>query len=428
MAGNPQLLAEIRAKIDAYCDGAHDFAFDPADPVVRLHEPTFSAPEINAALDVMLSTFVTQGAKVRAFEDQFAAYMGARFGVMSNSGSSANLLAIAAIANPDAPNALQRGDEVIVPALSWSTTVWPIIQMGLIPVIVDIDPVTLNLDPNAVEAAIGPRTRALMPVHVYGNPCDMDALLDICKRHGLLLVEDCCEALGASYDGRAVGTIGDLGTYSFYFSHHICTFEGGITVSNRPEMDDLMRILRAHGWVREVREKEAYTRQHPEIDPRFLFVNLGYNLRAMEIQGAMGSVQLHKLREYVEVRRANAAFWQEAFKPFDKLVAVQHETPKGHHSWFGFPMILRENAPFEARELRDHLEAAKIETRPIICGNIARQPALKKYEHRVHGDLAHASAVMDRGVAFGNHQAVNAEAREYVRDKVVSFLERFGNW
>jgi CDP-6-deoxy-D-xylo-4-hexulose-3-dehydrase len=179
MTNNDPLLAGVHAAIEAYCAAHHDFRFKPNDPVVRLHEPTFSADEIKAAVDVLLSTRVTMGPKVLAFEREYADTFGFKHAVMNNSGSSANLLAVAALVNPSTPNHLNAGDEVIVPALSWSTTIWPIVQCGFVPVIVDIDPLTLNIDPNEIERAISPRTRAIMPVHVYGNPCDMTALRDI---------------------------------------------------------------------------------------------------------------------------------------------------------------------------------------------------------------------------------------------------------
>ena len=264
----------IHSSVDDYCSEAHHFGFNSASPVVRLHEPTFSAEEINVAIDVLLSTRVTMGERVKGFEREFAQAFNFGYGVMNNSGSSANLLGIAAIANIATPDGLRPGDEVIVPALSWSTTVWPLIQLGLIPVVVDIDPVTFNIDPDEIERAIGPKTRGLMPVHVYGNPCDMGAIKDICHRHNLILIEDCCEALGAWYDGTPVGKFGRLGTFSFYFSHHMTTLEGGICVTDDFQLAELMRILRAHGWVRELDDPKPYLEKYAEFDPRFLFVNL----------------------------------------------------------------------------------------------------------------------------------------------------------
>jgi CDP-4-dehydro-6-deoxyglucose reductase, E1 len=424
MSNSDQLLEAVHRSIAAYCDARHRFAFDDKNPLVRLHEPTFGAEEINAALDCLLSTRVTMGAKVKEFERRFADHYGWKHGVMSNSGSSANLLAIAALANRETEDRLRPGDEVIVPALCWSTTVWPLIQYGIVPVIVDIDPRTLNIDPDQIQAAIGPRTRGVMIVPVYGNPCAMDAIADICRRRHLILIEDCCEALDAYYDGHPVGKFGRVTTFSFYFSHHMTTLEGGITVTDDGELADLMRILRAHGWIREVEDRERWTARYPDIHPRFLFVNLGYNLRATELQGAMGLVQLGKLAGYVKTRRENAAWLRRELSQYGDFFDFQDETPKGRHSWFGFPVKLRANAPFKTDELTAALAAAQVETRPIICGNIARQPALKLYEHRVHGDLKHASDVMEHGFSFGNHQAIDATARFYVVEQIGRFLRQ----
>lgn len=426
MASREQLLKQVHDSVAAYCQAEHDFRFQAKSPIVRLHEPTFSAPEINAALDCMLTTRVTMGEKVKTFERQFADKYHFAHGVMNNSGSSANLLAVAAIANPETRDGLKPGDEVIVPALSWSTTVWPLVQLGLVPVIVDIDPVTLNIDPQEIERAIGPKTRGVMIVPVYGNPCAMDAIVDICNRRSLILIEDCCEALGALYDGKPVGKFGRVATFSFYFSHHMTTLEGGMCVSDDFELAETMRILRAHGWVREVEDKKRWTDRYPDIHERFLFVNLGYNLRATELQGAMGSVQLPKLDFYIQKRRENAAWLRRTLGQYGDVMDFQEETPKGFHSWFGFPITIREKAPFRLQELTELLEAALIETRPIICGNIARQPAMKLYPHCTVGDLKHANAVMERSFSIGIHQDVGEDARNYIAEQFRSFLKGRG--
>ena len=400
--------------------------FDPSHPRVRLHEPTYGIEEIWEVLDSLLTTRVTMGEKVARFERVFSEAFGFRHASMVNSGSSANLLAVAALTNPAASRRLNPGDEVIVPALSWSTTVWPLIQHQLVPVIVDIDPLTLNLDANEVKRAISPRTKGMMAVHVYGNPCDMNPLMALARQHDLALIEDCCEAIGASYGGRAVGSFGRVGTFSFYFSHHITTLEGGMCVTADNDMAELMRILRAHGWVRETSDPSRYVQANPEIHPRFLFVNLGYNLRPTELQGGFGSVQLKKLHSFVEIRTANARFWQEQLGRFSDVFEFQQETAGGVHSWFGFPMAVKRMAPFSAGELTSALTQRGIETRPLIAGNIAKQPAMQYYAHRVVGDLAHASHIMERGFTFGNHQGVNEAAREYVAGAIHEFLSSRG--
>ncbi len=425
VAEDPDLKA-IHRHIEAYCRSHHKFAFDLARPVVRLHEPTFGAPEISAAVDVLLSTKVTMGPKVKAFEREFSDAFGFSHGVTNNSGSSANLLAIAAVCNILTKDGLKAGDEVIVPALSWSTTVWPLIQHNLVPVIVDIDPATFNLDINVVERAIGPKTRGIMPVHVYGNPCDMTALLDLCRRRNLVMIEDCCEALGAFYDGTAVGKFGRVGAFSFYFSHHMTTIEGGICVTDDFELAEMMRVLRAHGWTRELEKKERYLAANPGFDPRFLFINLGYNLRITELQAAFGSMQLPQLRGFVDTRRENTAAWQKDLARWAGFFDFQRETRKARSSCFGFPLVIKESSPFGVVDITAYLNKASIETRPIICGNIAAQPAMKLYEHRVVGDLRHSTNIMKSGFCFGNHQAINSAAREYVSDKINEFMASRG--
>ncbi len=381
---------------------------------IRLMEPTFGDDEIAAAVEVLRSTNVTSGEKVKQFERSFAPGS-----VMCNSGSSANLLAVAALCNP-VMGALHPGDEVIVPALSWSTTVWPLVQHGLIPVIVDINPETLNIDFAEVARAIGPRTKAIMPVHVYGNPCDMDRLMQFKNRQWI--IEDCCEALGATWDGKPVGFFGDIGTFSFYFSHHMTTLEGGLCVSKRKEISDLMRILRAHGWTRDLEDDSDYRKLNPDIDPRFLFVNAGYNLRATELQAAIGLIQHRKLSGFVDTRRKIAARLQEVFGRFSDLFQTQRELPEARSSWFGFPLVVKDGPSLpSAGRIRAHFEENGIETRPLICGNIARQPGMKLWPHRIAGDLKHADHVMKSGFSIGCHQNMKGEDIDFI-DEVIRKL------
>lgn len=420
-----KLKQNIFAAVKEYCDVNHNFNFNPKNPVIRLHEPTFSTDEINAFLEPMLTTHVTMGKEVRKFEEQYAKEFGHKYGVMNNSGSSANLLAVAAIANPATTNNLKAGDEVIVPSLSWSTTVWPLIQSNLIPVLVDCDPKTFNLDLNKVEAAITPKTKAIMLVHVYGNPCDMDALMALAKKHNLQVIEDTCESMGAYYKGKAVGTFGRVATFSFYFSHHITTLEGGITVTDDFELAETMRIMRAHGWTREADEHAKYVAKYPDIDPRFIFVNLGYNLRATECQARMGQVQLPKLAGFVDTRRANVETYRKNLSKYSDIFDFQHETPDARSSWFGFSIVLKKNCPFKVKEISDYMKSKNIENRPIIAGNIGYHPVMKMYEHRMAGDQSASNNIMKNGFAFGCHQSMNEEAVNYVCGHVDQFVKNY---
>ncbi len=396
--------------------------FDPKSPLVKLHEATYDADEINAVVDCLLNIEVTMGPRVRRFEDEFCRKYGHKNAVMCNSGSSANLLAIAAMANPVTKDRLKPGDEVIVPALCWSTTVWPLIQMQLVPVIVDVDLETLNLDLNEVERAITPKTKALMIVPIYGNPCDMDAVAALCRRRGLQLIEDSCESLGATYKGRHVGSFGRVGQFSFYYSHHITTLEGGMVVTDDDGLAETLRVLRAHGWVREMRNPTPHVDAHPDIDPKFLFVNLGYNLRATEPQGAMGSLQLKKLDRCIRIRRDNAAYFRKALAAHDAFFGHVAEQKNGKSSWFGYPMRVKKGAPFKQRDVVAFLRSRGLEMRPLNAGNIAGQPAMKLYEHRVAGALPRANEVWKSGFTFGNHQHVSKAAREYIVQQVNAFV------
>lgn len=419
---DPDSFRGVAAAIDSWWAENAGGGFDPAKPAVRLHEPTFGPDEIFAATRQMLTTRVTMGEQVVNLERAFCAALGYAHGVSNNSGSSANLLMLAALANPLCDGGLRPGDEVIVPALTWSTSLWPIVQTGLTPVLVDSDVETLNLDPEAVQRAIGPRTRAIMAVPVYGNPCDYDALADICRRHDLTLIEDGCESMGATYKGRPVGSFGRVASFSFYYSHHITTLEGGICVTDDFELAELMRILRAHGWIRQVEDRERWTKLYPDIDPKFLFVNEGYNLRLTEPQAAIGLVQIPKLAGFVAARRRNAAFYQDMLAPYADLFTLQRTVDGGEHSWFGFTLVINAGAGFDRADICSFLNARGIETRPIIAGNLAKQPGTQLFPHRVSGDLAGASLVMDRGFSIGVHQGLCDQARAHVAEAFRDFV------
>jgi CDP-6-deoxy-D-xylo-4-hexulose-3-dehydrase len=396
--------------------------FLPGETPIPLNVPSFGADEVTEALDSLLSTRTTMGPKVRCFEELFAGYVGVRHAVMVNTGSSANLLALSVLANPTVDGHLQPGEEVITPALTWATTVFPIVNVGAVPVLVDVELDTFNLDPDAVERAITPRTRAIMPVHLLGRPCDMHRIEAIARRHNLYLIEDCCEAHGAETGGRRVGSFGNLATYSFFFTHHISTMEGGMLLTNDDELADLARTLRVFGWVRDRSDADAIASRYPEIDRRFLFANAGYNLRPTELQGAFGVHQIGKLDGFIEARRENARYWSERLRPFSDYLLIHDEAPTTRHVWFGYPLTVWQGAPFSRRELVDHLEARGVETRPVMAGDISRQPAMSLLSHRIHGDLTNARHVHENGFFFGNHQGIGPTERSAIAGYIEEFL------
>src|SRR2546425_800545 len=289
--------------------------FIPGKTRIPLTVPTYGAEEVEEAVDSLLSTWVTMGVKVKKFEEAFAQYNGSKHAVMANSGSSANLLALSVLTNPILPDHIEKGSEIITPAVTSTPTVYPIANVGCAPVLVDVDPRTFNILPEEIERAVTPKTRALLPVHLLGRPCELDEINRVAEEHELFLVEDACESTGAEIQGKKVGSFGDMGTFSFFISHHISTIEGGIIVTDDDQLYECLKAMRAFGWVRDLREKESYSSANKGIDPRFLFVTHGYNFRPTEIQGAFGIHQIRKLDSFIEKRRENASYWTRQLSP-----------------------------------------------------------------------------------------------------------------
>lgn len=412
---------EIRGQIDQLLKEFFDLIEPmPADSC-PLSVPLYGAEEVSGALATMLDQQVTMGPRVRQFEEEFAAFVGARHAVMVNSGSSANLLALAVLSNASLPGALRPGDEVIVPAVTWATTVSPILQHGCVPVLVDIDRATLNLRPEDLEQALSSRTRAVMPVHLLGNPVDMSPLMEFAEKHDLWVIEDTCESLGSSIDGKMVGSFGQCGTYSFYFSHHITTIEGGMLVTSDDRVADLARSMRAHGWTRDMAHRAEIESANPWIDPRFLFVNVGYNLRPMELQAAFGLVQLRRLESFNESRRENAAYLLEQMSHLSGDLEFVTEQEGARSTWFGFTVMAKDGEV--KRRLSRHLESRGIATRPIVAGNLAIQPAFRDNPHRTVGHLAGATDVGERGLFIGNHPNLSRQQLDHIVEGFRSFFD-----
>lgn len=392
-----------------------------------LAEQTFDADEIVAMTEVLLSGQLTMSSRVREFETKFAEFIGAPHAVMVNSGSSANLLAVAVAMNPLRSRRLAVGDEVLVPAVCWSTSVWPLVQLGLKPVFVDVDPRTLNVSIGALRAAMTSRTRGLMAVHVLGNCAPMNDVLDIARKHDLIFIEDTCESLGSRFGDRTLGTFGDFGTYSFYFSHHMTTGEGGMVTCRSQADFDLLKCLRAHGWTRDLSSRASIEAAHPGVDPRFLFVNAGFNFRPMEIQAALGLMQLRKLPGMNANRIANRDALIAALRahPHWRNQLEFPEAPAGADPvWFGFPALLTGSTDLNAYLAR--LTDAGIENRPIVSGNFARQPGLALFDvHPDLGVLAGAERVHERGLFIGLPS--RAMAAERVRELAGKLLSAFEN-
>jgi CDP-6-deoxy-D-xylo-4-hexulose-3-dehydrase len=412
--------AGIRREIDGLIREHFEHLPELPPEECPLSVPLYGPEEVSGALEAMLEQNVTMGARVRAFEQKFASFVGAKHAIMVNSGSSANLLGISVLANPSLPGALREDDEIIVPAVTWSTTLAPVLQHRCIPVLVDIDPQTLNLRPDQLEEALSARTRAIFPVHLLGNPVDMEPLMALARQRRLWVIEDTCESLGSTIAGRQVGSFGDFGTYSFYFSHHITTVEGGMLVTSDDRLADLARSMRAHGWTRDMSNRAEIEAANPWVDPRFLFVNLGYNLRPTEMQAAFGLVQLDRLEEFNEQRRANARYLLDALAGLSADMTFVTEQGGARSTWFGFTVLMGDG---EARRaLSRHLESRGIATRPIVAGNLAVQPAFRDNPHRTVGPLTNATRIGERGLFIGNHPNLSQAHLDHI---IAAFREFF---
>jgi CDP-6-deoxy-D-xylo-4-hexulose-3-dehydrase len=362
-----------------------------------LANSSWDEKEINSAIEVIKSGYCSMGKIVKQFEEKFAHRFGSKYAVMSNSGSSANLLAISALMYKK-KNPLRPGDEVIVPAVSWSTTFSPLHQNNLKMVFVDINLETLNIDVDLIEKAITKKTRAIFAVHLLGNPCDIDRLQKICKKHKLILIEDTCESMGATYKNKQCGTFGLLGTFSCFYSHHISTIEGGVTVTDNEELYQIMLSLRAHGWIRELPLKNHICNKSGiPFEDSFKFALPGYNLRPNEIYAAIGLHQLDKLPDLLEQRRKNYDYFYKKFVVSKLPIKIQKHC--GQSSVFGFSMILEPN---QQQIVAKTLLENGIECRPIVAGNMTKNPVMKHMKHRISGKMKCATLVDGAGLFVGN--------------------------
>lgn len=357
--------------------------------------------EIQAMQQVIQSGMFSMGKHVAEFEQRFAEYVGSKYCVMCNSGSSANLLMISALRYRK-ENALRPGDEVIVPAVSWSTTYYPLYQYGLKLRFVDIDPDTLNIDLEALADAITEKTRAIFAVNLLGNPNDFARIRQIIGERNILLLEDNCESMGATVDGKQAGTFGLMGSYSAFFSHHISTMEGGMVVTDDEELYHIMLSVRAHGWTRNLPKENQVcgTKSDNAFEESFRFVLPGYNLRPLELSGAIGVVQLKKLPGMIQNRRENAEKFLQLARDFPWL-RVQREI--GQSSWFGFSMVVKPGAPVTRDQLVDLLSKHQIDVRPIVAGNFAKNEVLKWFDCSIFGELRNANDIDRNGFFIGNH-------------------------
>ena len=424
-----QILALVRAHSEARHAPA---GFDPASPKVPVAGRVFGPDEVVALVRSSLEFWLTDGPETVAFQRDLARRTGHRHAVLVNSGSSANLVALSALTSPAlGRRRLTPGDEVLTVAAGFPTTVNPIVQNGLVPVFVDVSLPTYNVDPDRLRAAVSPRTRAVMIAHTLGNPYDLDAVTELCREHDLLLVEDCCDALGTTWRDRPVGTFGDMATLSFYPAHQITTGEGGAVLTNRPRLKKVAESFRDWGrdcWCASGCQDtcgKRFTQTHGDLpygyDHKYVYSHVGYNLKATDLQAAIGRVQLERLDGFVEARRRNHAYLHAALRVHEDHLVLPQETRGGRASWFGFAVTIRPDAPYARRDLVEYLRSRGVDSRQIFAGNLLRQPAYLGVPHRVAGGLETTDLIAERSFWIGCYPGLDRAALDHV-------VQCFADW
>lgn len=388
-----------------------------------LLENAFSKKDLYEGIRVIKSGQITMSLETSKFEKKFAKKNKSNFALMVNSGSSANLLSIAAACNPMRKKFLKKNDEVLIPAICWSTSLWPIVQYGLKPVFVDIDLRNLNLNIEDLVKKITKKTKAVMCVHILGLSTDMDKLRKICKQKNLILFEDTCESLGSKYNNVNLGNYGEFGTYSFYYSHQITSGEGGMVVCKNLEDYNILKSLRSHGWSRDTKFHNFYKKKFKNIDEKFLFINSGYNLRPLDVTAAIANNQYKRLNKFINIRKKNRNLiiktikknkrWNDQFLFFESNKKISP-------SWFGLPILINKKINFKRKKFIEYLNKSKIENRPIVSGNFLKQPAIKLYKIKAKGTFKNADLVQKSGFFIGLHTTKLSQSKvNYIVDKLL---------
>ena len=391
------------------------------------------AGELKNMVEASLDGWLTAGRFNEAFEQRLGSFLGAKHVLTTNSGSSANLLAFSALTSPQlGERAIKPGDEVISVAAGFPTTVNPILQYGAVPVFVDVHIPTYNIDPELIEAAISDKTKAIMLAHTLGNPYDLTKIVHIAKKYNLWLVEDCCDALGSTYDGKLVGSFGDIGTLSFYPAHHITMGEGGAVFTND---SDLKRIIESfRDWGRDCycqpgKDNTCGKRFGWQLgtlpfgyDHKYTYSHLGYNLKISDMQAACALAQMDRLPGFIEVRKRNFNILKDRLKTCEEFLILPEATTGSDPSWFGFPITIRDGAGVARVDLLKYLDQYKIGTRLLFAGNLTRQPYFKGHTHRVSGDLTNTDKVMNNTFWVGVYPGLNEDMLNFMVEKLEAFF------
>jgi CDP-6-deoxy-D-xylo-4-hexulose-3-dehydrase len=410
--------------------------FHPGVSAVPVSGKVIDGDDISSVVDSALDAWFTTGRFAKDFERKLARFVGVRSASLVNSGSSANLAAVSALTSPKlGDRQLKPGDEVITVAAGFPTTVNPIIQNRLVPVFVDVTLPTYEIDTSQLEAARSEKTKAIVIAHTLGNVFDLDAVTEFARRHNLWLIEDCCDALGSTYRGRNVGTFGDIATVSFYPAHHITMGEGGAVLTDKPALQVLIESFRDWGrdcWCEPGKDNTCGKRFDWQLgtlpcgyDHKYTYSHIGYNLKATDMQAALGVSQIAKLPHFIERRKENFSYLRKALQPLEEFLILPEATPHSDPSWFGFPIGVREGAPFKRDELTRALEARKIGTRLLFGGNLARQPAYEGREYRVIGDLPNTNFVMNNVFWVGVYPGLTKPMLDFVVSTIGNFVETY---
>ncbi len=420
----------LRAKIlkltaEYYAEAFPARAFVPGTSSVPVSGRVFDATELQHLVDSSLDFWLTTGRFADEFQKTFSRWWGVRHTILVNSGSSANLVALSALTSPQlGPKALQPGDEVITVATGFPTTVNPIIQNNLVPVFIDVHIPTYNVDVNQLEGARSPKTRAIMLAHTLGNPFNLGVVAEFAKQHNLWLIEDCCDATGATYRGQKVGTFGQFATVSFYPAHHITMGEGGAVLTSMPKLKTLAESFRDWGrdcWCDPGKEDTCGKRFDWQLgdlphgyDHKYTYSHIGYNLKATDMQAAVGLAQMQKVDGFIETRRANFAYLYAGLQDIQEFFILPEPTSESQPSWFGFPLAVRTGAPFNRNQAVAFVEGRKIATRLLFGGNLVRQPAYKNVPHRIAGSLDNADFVMNNVFWLGVYPGLSKPMLDYI--------------
>jgi len=430
---------EILEKVAQFYTLAHaEQPFTPGETKIHYAGRVYGAGELVNMVDAVLDFWLTLGRFADEFVTRLAEVLGVEHVLLVNSGSSANLVAVETLLSREmGRRRLRPGDEVVVPALSFPTTVSPLVRGGLVPVFVDSDLGTYNPNLDAIEAAVSERTRAIVFAHTLANPVNMTRLMEIARQHDLFVIEDACDALGSRWDGQLVGTFGHLATFSFYPAHHITMGEGGAVVTDSARLAKIARSIRDWGRACWCTPQDTgpngacghrFDYKVPGLagtyDHKYLYSNIGYNLKPTDIQAALGVAQLEKLPDFIAVRKHNFQRLYEGLKPYQEYLILPAWDARADVAWFVFPVTTRDEAPFSRRELLRWLEGARIETRPLLASNITRQPAYRNITRRVVGDLANADLVMRGAFFVGVYPGLDDQRIDYMLDTFAAFFAR----